>query len=409
MSFLAPAYLAVAGGLAALVAALHFIATREPATVPLPTARFAPDRPVRARARAFKLGDLLLMLCRAGLILLAGAALAQPILAGNRRPLARIVVADFSGSTASSGAVRDSARALMEAGDVLVPFDSGMAAGSLSAALVAALRTAAAVREDADSLAVVLVSPLGAEEADQATDSIRALWPGAIRLVRVAGRSDSAIPPGVQFVGGADDPLRYALPPSPGTADPGVRIVRGSVRAADSAWAGAGNRALVFWPAEPAEPATAADTIGAVSAEDAVVVAPFARPAPGAPSSGRIVARWLDGAPAAVETIHGAGCIRDVGIPVPSAGDLVLDPRFQDLVSRLTGRCGLPTRFAPLDPSRAAALAGADKAARVPSSAIGRPATIRSPLTPWLLAGALALGGIELLLRRRRRAPSEPL
>jgi len=50
MTFLAPLFLAAAAGIAALVVAIHFISTREPATVPLPTARFAPDRPVRARS-----------------------------------------------------------------------------------------------------------------------------------------------------------------------------------------------------------------------------------------------------------------------------------------------------------------------------------------------------------------------
>ena len=76
MTFLAPLFLAAAAGIAALVVAIHFISTREPATVPLPTARFAPNRPVRARSRAFKPSDLLLLFCRAGLVLCAGAGLA---------------------------------------------------------------------------------------------------------------------------------------------------------------------------------------------------------------------------------------------------------------------------------------------------------------------------------------------
>lgn len=402
MTFLAPVYLAVAGGLAALVVALHLIVTRDPATVPLPTARFVPDRPVRARARAFKLSDVLLLLCRAGLVLSAGAALAQPIPTPRRRPLARIVMADRSGSVADAAAVRDSANALLSPGDALMPFDSAASTGSISAALVTAFRTAVTMRDEADSLELTIVSAFGAEELDQATDSIRALWPGAIRLVRVAGRTDTVAAPDVVLVGGADDPLRYALSPARGTAEAGVRIMRGALAVADSAWAGAGNRVLVLWPASAI--AAAQDTVGAVSTEEVTVVASFARGAREGPPAGRVVARWVDGAPAAVESVHGAGCIRTVNIPVPSDGDLVLDPRFQRLASRLAGPCGPPTLFTPVDDSRLAALAGTETSLRVPSNAIGRPRMVRSPLTPWLLAGALFLGLGELLLRRRRRS-----
>ena len=403
MTFLAPGYLAVAGGLTLVVLALHFIVTRAPDTVPLPTARFAPDRPIRARARAFKFTDLLLLLCRVGLMLAAGAALAQPIPTGARRVLARIVIADRSGSVAHAAEVRDSVAAVLGDGDVLVPFDSAARSGSISAALIAGLRTAVAIRDRADSLEMVLVSAFGSEELDRATDSIRALWPGAIRLVRVAARVDTSGPPGVVLVTAGDDPLRYALSAEPAASRADVRILRGVAGAADSAWAAEGNRALVLWPE-----ATGAvrDTSGAVSAGDIVVVAPFPRPTRAAPQ-GRVVARWLDGTPAAAEAEHGSGCIRTVDIPVPGTGDLVLDPRFQRLASRLAGRCGLSAYSTPMDTARLTALAGMDRGPRVPASALGRPRTVDSPLTPWLLAGALGLGVGELFLRRRRRSLGE--
>jgi hypothetical protein len=408
VTFLAPGYLAVAGGLAGVVVALHFIVTREPATVPLPTARFAPDRPVRARSRTLRFSDALLLACRTGLILAAGAALAQPIPLPERNPLARIVLADRSGSVADPAEVRDSVRALVSSGDALVAFDSAASVGSLSAALVSGLRAAVSMRDAADSLELAIVSAFGGDEIDQATDSIRALWPGGIRLVRVAARPDTLMQPAVFVVGGADDPLRYALPGAATASDAEVRVVRGVPGGADSAWAGARNHALVLWPA--LSPGAAVDTVGAVSAGDAVVVAPFARGRREADGAGRIVARWLDGAPAAVETAHGAGCIRRVDIPVPSVGDLVLDSRFQRLASRLTGRCGSSARSPGLDGPRLAALAGPGKPARVAATSIGRLRVVRSPLTPWLLAGALALGLGDLLLRRRRplRMPEAP-
>lgn len=403
MTLLAPLYLAAAGGLVALVVALHFIVTREPATVPFPTARFAPDRPVSARARAFQLSDLLLLLCRAALILAAGAALAQPILTPTRRPVERIILADYSASVADISSVRDSLRTLRSTGDVVVSFDSAAAAGSISAALLAALRAAVSLRDAADSLELALVSAFGSEEVDQATDSIRALWPGAIRLVRVAAPPDSLAPPDVMLVAGAEDPIRYALPGARGDAEPVVRVVRGAPATSDSAWARDGDRALVLWPANP--PGAATDTVGAVSAGSVVVVAPFIRRQAALPA-GRAIARWLDGAPAATETGLGAGCVRSVAIPVPLEGDLVLDPRFQRLARVLTGRCGSPVRRTPLAAPGLAALAGDARSRRVPTGAIERPRVIRSPLTPWLLAGALVLGLAELVLRRRRAPAS---
>ena len=58
MTLLAPAYFFAALAVAAAVVALHFIVTREPRTAPLPTARFVPDRAVRAQSRAIQLQDL---------------------------------------------------------------------------------------------------------------------------------------------------------------------------------------------------------------------------------------------------------------------------------------------------------------------------------------------------------------
>ena len=76
-----------------------------------------------------------------------------------------------------------------------------------------------------------------------------------------------------------------------------------------------------------------ADTVGAVVAGDASVVAPFPR-AWQAPA-GVAPARWVDGAPAALETPLGRGCVRTVGVPVADAGDLVLRPAFRRFVTVL--------------------------------------------------------------------------
>src|SRR5436309_2867753 len=73
MTWLIPSALGIAGiAIAGLVAA-HFIARSRPLAEPLPTARFIPERAIRARSRSFALSDVWLLLLRAAAI--AGLAL----------------------------------------------------------------------------------------------------------------------------------------------------------------------------------------------------------------------------------------------------------------------------------------------------------------------------------------------
>jgi hypothetical protein len=290
----------------------------------------------------------------------------------------RIFIVDRSRAVVDGAEVADSVRARFTTGDPVVLFDStarvvygnGLDSlarvepmpyrGRLSTALIAALRTASAMRERADSIELVVVSPLVSEELDDATDTVRALWPGGIRLVRVAARRETGAAPVIAIEGPADDPLRFVLPRPSVHAPPTVRIVRGPLRAADSTWAGNGARVLVHWPVGGGREAGVLgegwvarippDTVGAVSAGAVVVVAPLERwavyrPGPrpkrsadGAPP--RAVARWVDGEPVAIEERHGTGCIRAVSLELPVRGDLVLEPRLARLVEVLTERCG---------------------------------------------------------------------
>ena len=442
MTFLAPIFLAAAAAIAAGVVALHFIVTRQPRMVPLPTARFAPDHAVRAQTRAIQPQDLLLLALRVAMILAIGAALAQPVLRPPRRALARIVLADRSRAVANAGEVADSARALLGDGDALVLFDEGAnrvgenprdsldalatsaLRGRLSAALIAGLRAASDLRESADSFELAIISPLVAEEVDDATDSLRALWPGSLRLVHVAARVDTSAGAGIAFDGPQDDPLRYSLPQPERALDAAsVRIERGPLTAADSAWVRESARALVYWPAAgdaatslPALPGgwserPQLDTVGAVTAGGAVVVAPFVRFASfegtmrsaGAPSDdgARVLARWVDGQPAAVEARYGKGCIRSVTIPVPLRGDLVLQPRFMRLVHALAGPCGGTPLLAELDSARLQRLAGPAELGLTTREALPRPVDTPLPLVPWLLAAALLFAVAALLVRRR--------
>ncbi|HET7551340.1 MAG TPA: BatA domain-containing protein [Gemmatimonadaceae bacterium] len=446
MNFLAPAFLIGAAAVSAAVVVLHFIVTREPKTAPLPTARFAPDLPVRAQSRAIHLQDLLLLLLRVLLILAVGAALAQPVLRPPRRDVARIVLVDRSRAVADPAEVVDSARSLLGDGDALVLFDesasvvreaiedslaslgSAREVGRLSSALIAGLRAASSMRDAADSLEMVVVSPLVSEELDAATDSVRALWPGALRLIPVTARRDSSIEHATSIVGAADDPLRFALHSGSNVlAHDTVRVVRGSLSVADSVWVRGGQgRVLVYWPAGGIEgvdtptlppawaPRSAADTVGAVIADDAVVVAPFVRYAelrePADSSSAnqdlttRVVARWVDGRPAATEEVYDRSCFRTVTVPVPARGDLVLRPRFAEFAAKLLRPCGGATPLTASTEARLAALAGTDEDRLVPRSEIAPPSRVPQPLVPWLYGAALAFAAGAMVVRRRASA-----
>jgi hypothetical protein len=448
VTFLAPAFMVAAGLIAGAVVAIHFIVTREPRTVPLPTARFAPVRPIRARARKLRLQDLLLLLLRVLVILAVGAGLAQPLFEMPRQELARILLVDRSRTVADPSEVADSARALFRDGDAIVVFDStavvlrngvpdslagfehSFERGRLSTGLIAAMRAATEMRERADAFELAVISPLAAEQADLALDSIRALWPGAIRLVRVSARADTAKAQVVAFAGAADDPLRLALhdPRRPEDQASNVRVVRTAPDAADSAWAESAGRVLLHWPATHSEedPATSfrslsapwsiralPDTVGGLSVGDAVLVAQFERWAEyGSSTNGtvpRAVGWWVDGAPAAVEAPHGAGCIRTVAVSVPSRGDLVLHPRFVRLVDALTGPCGGARDATPLDSVRLASLAGSAAGFSVSRSALPARAAVRSPLVPWLYAAGLAFALAALLLQYRVSSRAVPV
>jgi len=422
VTFLAPWLLAAAAAAAAGVVALHLLAWQRPRAAPLPTARFVPDRPARAASRSRRPQDLLLLALRVLLLLLVGAAFARPVLVPERRPVVRVIGVDVSRAVANVGDVRDSARAALRPGDALVLFDSAAHAvrgelddtlaalratrgrGSLSAALVAALREAASLAGRADSVELVLVSPLAEEEMDAATRELRSLWRGRVRLARVAPAPADSLPVTAAVRAAPDDPVRAAA----GLAgllrpDAPARIVRGALTSADTVWARGGARVLVHWPPVASAPAwrrrAAADTVGAVVAAAGAVVASFARP--WRVPAGRAVAWWVDGEPAAAERPLSRGCVRDVAVPVPTVGDEALTPAFQRLVATLAEPCGGARQLAVVDDGVAAWMAGPGTLYVPPRTDRG---TAGVPLVRWLFVAAFVVATAELLLRRRVRA-----
>lgn len=423
MTFLAPGFFFASLAIAVGVVALHFIVTRQPRASILPTARFVPDLPATATARATRPSDLLLMLLRVLIVLAVGAGLAKPILKPSRGAEARVMLADVSRSTSDVAALRDSVKALYRDHDALIVFDSSARVisvsgldsiatlkptskrGNLSAALIAALRAGSSLRDRADSFELVIVSPFAQEEMDAATDSVRRLWPGRARLVRAgAGGTEAARgTPRLEIKSPAADPLQISASLARNDSSATGLIARDVTESSENA----NDRAIIEWPSSTRPRGAVAranrDTIGGVVSGDAIVVAAFERhwsyPADSLRGA-EVIARWIDGEPAAIETASGSGCSRSVAIPVNPVGDLVIRNDFVKLVAALSRDCisriaRIPAPIANVDRLKGqGALAARD--------AFQPRGDVRSDLAPWLIGLAIAAAIAELFVRRRR-------
>lgn len=428
MTFLSPWALLIGAVAAAGSVVLHLVALQRPASYLLPTARFIPDRRTLVRRMATRPRDLLLLALRVLLLLSAAAAFARPVLATSRAPLARVVLFDRSGAVQrmeealaqlrpwladgvptrlvlfDSVAVvaRDAAAELEVLSRTPLPTaarDSSRASsvGSLSAALVAAGRLGPVLAADADSVQLVIVSPLATNEFDAATDSIRAHWRGGIVIARLT--SDSVANVGGSAAGtleralSPDDPLAPALSvvrvaPSPTS----VRLRRSALDARDTAFARSGGT-VVRW--DSAGGALASATALAIA--DDVVVATLGRGR--LPAEGATIARWSDGSAAASEVRIGAGCIRHVAVSVPLAGDLALRAAFRRVAQGLMAPCSGNGVSGPADGAAVARVRGPEGLAS--AQRLADPARRSHPLVPWLLGVALACAFGELVVRAR--------
>ncbi|HEX4681950.1 MAG TPA: BatA domain-containing protein, partial [Gemmatimonadaceae bacterium] len=117
MIWLVPSALAITGMALVVLVATHFIARSRPLAEPLPTARFIPERAIRARSRSFSLSDVSLLLLRAAAIAALGSAVAGPVVNFSRGRVVRVIVIDESRAVGDLREVRDSARAIARPGD----------------------------------------------------------------------------------------------------------------------------------------------------------------------------------------------------------------------------------------------------------------------------------------------------
>ena len=326
ISLAVPAFFYAALGAAAAILALHVLASKKPQLGLLPTARFFPDVPARATALTPRLSDLMLLVIRLATVLSVGLALARPTITLRRQTVMRLVATSH---------------------------------GSLSSALIEALREAGRVRARADSFELVIMSPLTTDEIDAATPEIRSLWPGRIRLERTA-------------------------------TPPEGRAVTARLEWADSA----SNR---FWRARD-QP----DTVGSFGTGELVLTYPFERRwQRAAPlDSMRVVARWVDGAPAVVERMTGGSCVRSLGMSLPTEGDAPLRPELVAFARWLALPCrDGPSQTLASDSIRRMLEGPVHLAA---SSDLPASRATVSPLTIWLLLIAAALALFDVVARRRQ-------
>ncbi|MDB4881246.1 MAG: hypothetical protein JWL95_12 [Gemmatimonadetes bacterium] len=415
MSFLAPWAFAVAGMAAMGMVLLHLVARQRPAAYVLPTTRFIPDQRTLVSRAATRPRDLLLLALRVLLLLSVGAAFARPVLTPRHGAMARVVLIDRSRAVANAPDAIAKAQSVANDGvpTTLIAFDSMPilisattldslagatrtdALGSLSAALIAARRASGALAERADSIQLVLVSPVAASEIDFATRRLRAEWPGAIRVERVGMRADSSAPWTLDPRLSADDQLGPALASLPGKATAVTHLVRNTPSPADSAFARDGGTVVRWDSTAAARPLAEGLAVG-----DEVIVAALGRRA--VPGVGKAIARWADGSVAATEATVGKGCIRDIGVTIPVAGDIALHPPFQHIVRTLLTPCGLVVAERAADSTTIAWLTGSSRSAAHAALLRGKNEQ-PSPLAPWLLGLAILLALAELAVRAMRQ------
>jgi hypothetical protein len=162
---------------------------------------------------------------------------------------------------------------------------------------------------------------------------------------------------------------------------------------------------LVVWPVSDRPPFAIAGSFGVsggITSGAIQVVAPFNRrwrfPVDSIRSA-RVIARWADGEPAAIEKQNRQSCIKSVAIPVVGIGDLVIRPEFVALVNSIVSPCGGTTSTTPQSGSALAALAGTGSLAA--SSYFPAREDLDSPLAPWLFGVAILAALAELFVRRK--------
>lgn len=403
MNFLAPGWIGLAALASLAVVAIHLIAWRLPRTVVLPTARFVPDEPARRAARTIRLADLALLALRVAVLMVGGVAMARPVFESRPSGSATVIAVAAAGDSA---AWTDSVRAIPRTGHTsFVVFDTtaqvftessslsrSRQAGeySLTVGLLAAIREALRLRQEYDTVRIALVAPFARRSFDNATSDVRAMWPDSIRLIRIPHTAAVPTPAHVEFTASGDDPVvaGIRLAQSNGLIRGKSRVIReGRAASPDS------GQAILLWPRTTPNDSERVDAVyaGGMTAIGAFTPMPLG-------DSGTVIARWMNGAPAAREVQSGGGCTRSIGFDVPDVGDFVLTPSFQRLAAELLAPCGAMRESSLATDSMMASLSAPTSGSSTQVLVSDDPRN-RTAAIIMVLAMLLALA--ELLVRRR--------
>jgi len=362
-----------------------------------------PDEPARRAARTIRLTDLALLALRVAVVMLGGIAMARPVFearpTGSATVIAMASVGDSASRAASVRVIPHTDRTSVVVFDTtarVVTESSALAESqhsgeySLTVGLLVAIREARRLQREYDMVRIVLVAPFARSAFDNATRDVRATWPDSIRLITIPLPVQPRTPSNVEFVASGDDPVvaGIRLAQSNGLVRGESRVIRdGSAATPDS------GQAVLLWPRATPNDSTRID---AVYAGGVTAIAAFTPRSFG--DSGRVIAWWKNGMPAAREVATGGGCIRRVGFDVPDVGDFVLAPSFQHLAAELLAPCGGMREPAMAPDSMIASLARPSPA--VPTrTQLGDDSRNRTASIIMILA--VLLGLAELLVRRR--------
>ena len=430
--------LAVAGALA--IAALHLLSVQRPPELLLPTARFLPDRVVRAVSRTRRPSDRWLLLLRIVALLIAGVAAAGPHWRAAAVTRVVLVVRD-------RGVTRDSAalRALVMRRNDRVPNtapvvhvegnEDANATDNPAALFPLAWRTAArlAVADEAiDSFDLHIVLSHAPDGLDAGLTAWRESWPGRVIVYHPASSSVARRVMVMAMDSTAsnasdDDAVRSAFTwhaarwvqtrvDDDGTARAEASVVDtvGLARAddtprlanPDAAW-----RVRVYWPLHGVPTGwramPAADSASALVVSGHALMGPWPVTAvPDTSAPVRAIAWYSDGRVAATERQSPRGCDRQVAVVSARASDVLLASSANGLFDQLLAPCGrasvVPTAALTVREVRGLALAKAEHFRRAATASTPPPLVgLTAWLTPLLFALALLVVLAEWRLRDR--------
>ena len=442
------------------ITALHLLSVHQPPERLLPTARFLPEREVRAVARARRPNDLLLLLVRIALLFAAGAAAAGPVWRAGRGHTVRVAIA-------GSEIARDTAamRRLLGAGTretrtVFGVVDRPRAIDDAAVFPTAWRVVADAIRDDArvDSVELHVLLRTAVDSSDAGWRAWRATWPGRVVVHTVAPEPLATAAAGTSRRvvvrewrsgrggdggAGGDDVVAVAMRWHAGALNAGalnagalnagalnagrgagdapridsVVLVRGEVPAEDADGPVVrGARIRVIWPTQgvprgwtltaTARRYGAGDSVAAVVAGELAILGPWhvpAVPPRAVDNAAQPIAWWSDGRVAALERRSTSGCVREVAIVPDAASDALLSASARGLFARLLAPCVDPTPVpvAALQRSQVDGGAFASATALRERMADDGALSTRGWIVPVLLALALLLLLVEWRVRAR--------